>query len=200
MWTITIHEPWWRTTGIYLVLAVLVLGLLLANFIQFNRNTKMRMMRNTGEYDLLRRVKNFVSRCEDMSDEVLSPYTMSQNGEEAESHIGQMSEEFMELALKVVPYVQKMKERPFSMSELAEMMGIDTLKLYELMAENQDKNPRQFIGRLRLQRAANLLKTTDMTVEEIADHCHYVSPNYFIASFYHRYRTTPQDYRNSSAR
>lgn len=200
VWTITIHEPWWRTTGLYLVLAVLVLGLLLANFIQFNRNTKMRMMRNMGEYDLQRRVKNFVSRCEDMSDEVLSPYTMSQNGEEAESHISQMSEEFMELALKVVPYVQGLKERPFNMSELAEMMGIDTLKLYELMAENQDKNPRQFIGRLRLQRAANLLKTTDMTVEEIADHCHYVSPNYFIASFYHRYRTTPQDYRNSSAR
>lgn len=200
VWTITIHEPWWRTTGIYLLLAVLVLGLLLANFILFNRNMKMRMMRNTGEYDLLRHVKNFVSRCEDMSDEVLSPYTMSQNGEEAESHIGQMSEEFMELALKVVPYVQKMKERPFSISELAEMMGIDMLKLYELLADNQDKNPRQFIGRLRLQRAANLLKTTDMTIEEIADHCHYVSPNYFIASFYHRYRTTPQDYRNSSAR
>lgn len=200
VWTVMIHEPWWRTTGIYLVLAVLALGLLIANFVLFNRNTKMRMMRNAGEDDLLRRVRNFVSRCEDMSDEVLSPYTLSQNSEEAEGSLGQMSEEFIDLALKVVPYVQGLKERPFTMSELAEMMDIDTLRLYELMADNQDKNPRQFIGRLRLQRAAHLLQTTDMTIEEIADHCHYVSPNYFIASFYHRYRTTPQDYRNSSAR
>ncbi|MDE5571092.1 MAG: helix-turn-helix domain-containing protein [Prevotella sp.] len=200
VWTIMIHQPWWRSTGIYLLLAIIVFGLLLANFILFNRNTKMRMMRNNGEDDILRRIKNFVSRCDSMSSEVLSPYTMSQNGEEAEGHIGQLDEEFMEVMLKVIPYVNGLKEQPFTMSDLADMLNTETSKLYELLAANQDKNPRQLIGRLRLQEAARLLTTTDMTIEKIADQCHYVSPNYFIASFYHHYRTTPQDYRKSNAR
>ena len=54
------------------------------------------------------------------------------------------------------------------------------------------------ISKLRLQEAAELLQTTDMSVEDIADSLHFASPNFFVTSFYHRYHTTPQAYRSAN--
>ena len=51
---------------------------------------------------------------------------------------------------------------------------------------------------LRLQEAALMLLTTDASVEDIADSLHFSSPNYFVTSFYHRYRMTPEAYRSSN--
>ena len=36
--------------------------------------------------------------------------------------------------------------------------------------------------------------------ERIAEELGFVSPNYMISSFFHYYRQTPDDYRNSTAR
>jgi AraC-like DNA-binding protein len=54
------------------------------------------------------------------------------------------------------------------------------------------------ITKLRLQEAAELLQTTDMSVEDIADKLNFISPNFFVTSFYHRYHTTPQAYRSAN--
>ena len=53
---------------------------------------------------------------------------------------------------------------------------------------------------LHLEEAARMLRDTDKSIEEIAEECRFVSPNFFIASFFHRYRQTPDNYRNSMAR
>jgi AraC-like DNA-binding protein len=43
-----------------------------------------------------------------------------------------------------------------------------------------------------------LLQTTDMSVEVIADKLNFITPNFFVTSFYHRYHTTPQAYRSAN--
>lgn len=201
VWTIKVHQPWWRTTGLYLLLAVLGLLLAALNVVYYNRNTKLRLIRNGQESDLLRRIKTFANRCETMSQEVLTPYTMTQNKSGITSEYGLVSDEFAEVMLKIIPYVNGLKdEQDFNVTELSKLTGKPTIELYTLMADQLDKNPRILIGRLRLQEVERLLRETTLNVEEIADKCHYVSPNYLIAAFYHRYRMTPNDYRNSSAR
>ena len=201
VWTIKVHQPWWRTTGLYLLLAVLGLLLAALNVVYYNRNTKLRLIRNGQESDLLRRIKTFANRCETMSQEVLTPYTMTQNKSGITSEYGVVSDEFAEVMLKIIPYVNGLKdEQDFNVTELSKLTGKPTIELYTLMADQLDKNPRILIGRLRLQEVERLLRETTLNVEEIADKCHYVSPNYLIAAFYHRYRMTPNDYRNSSAR
>jgi transcriptional regulator GlxA family with amidase domain len=112
-----------------------------------------------------------------------------------------MSEEFMEVMQKIVPYVNSLDEdAEFTVSQLAAYCGVPTKKLYQLLAEHLDKNPRPLIGRLRLQIAEDMLINTDMEIEAIAAKCHFASPNFFLASFYHQYRMTPIDYRNTKAR
>jgi transcriptional regulator GlxA family with amidase domain len=83
-------------------------------------------------------------------------------------------------------------------SVLADLTGMSKSDLFVLLAKHIDKNPRILISKLRLQEAAELLLTTNISVEDIADSLHFVSPNFFVTSFYHRYRVTPMAYRNSN--
>jgi len=197
VWVLMVNQPWWRTTLLYILLAISVVALLVANFIQYNRNTRLKLIRGNEETDILRRVKSFANRCNMPSGEVLTPYTVSQQdgGENT-----RMSDEFIEVMMKVIPFINSLGEdETFDVSTLAEKSGIPTSKLYGLLAAHLDKNPRPLIGRLRLQEAAHLLRNSQMEIEEIANKCRFGSPNYFIATFYHHYRMTPQDYRNSTA-
>lgn len=196
VWQIVIHQPWWRSTGVYILLLFVVLALMIGNFMLFNLNTKLRMNRNSEETDILRRIKTYAARCEAMENEMLAPYIVSQRRGE----YGVISEEFVDAMLKIIPYVNNLKGQRFSVEELSERAGVPLAKLYGLLAAHLDKSPRALIGRLRLERGTELLRTTDMSIAEIAEKLHFVSPNYFIASFYHQYRVTPQDYRSSIAR
>lgn len=196
VWVVNVEEPWWRTTGVYLSLAVVIFALLLANFLFYNRNLRLRMQRNNEEDDILRRIKAFAERCLGMSDEVLTPY--SDQGMEEEK--GDASEEFLSAMTEIVPFVNSHKGSSFTMRELAEQTGVETTRLYGLLSDNLYKSPQQLVVRLRLKEAAELLKKGNLPIEDVAGQCHFVSPNYFIACFYHYYRMTPEAYRNSTAR
>lgn len=200
VWIINVTEPWWRASGVYLLLALVLLGLLIGNFIVYNRNTRLRLMRNNEEGDILRRIKTFATRCASLQEEVLTPYTLTQSKDGEASEGALMTPEFMEQMLKIVPYVNSLERgKGFTMTDLAELTGLQASQMYGLLSDHLDKNPRLLVGKLRLQEAAELLRTTDLSVEDIAERCRFVSPNYFIASFYHEHRMTPQDYRNSKA-
>ena len=46
-----------------------------------------------------------------------------------------------------------------------------------------------------LEEAEKMLRNTKAPIDEIAAQCGFVSANYLIASFYQKYKTTPQAYR-----
>ena len=193
VWVVQINEPWWRATGVYLLLGLLLLGVLVANGIFYNRNTRRRMQLNNAENDMLRRIRNYVERCDGFMNEVLTPYTLAVEGHD-ETH-SELNEDFVNVMLQVVPYVKE--HHDFTMSELSSLTGVKLGRLYELISNDIYKTPRQLAESLRLQQAAQLLATTDLELEDIADRCGFVSPNYFIACFFHHYRKTPQDYRKT---
>ena len=144
----------------------------------------------------MHRINNYVKRCDELHDEVLSPIAVSSDNtdEYQDEH-----KEFVDAMLVIVPYLHARPGRNISMRKLAELTGMGVTELYELLSTNFYQNPRQMVGKLRIQEAADLLRTTDKTVGEIADELKFISPNYFISAFYHQYRQTPQDYRNSKA-
>jgi ligand-binding sensor domain-containing protein/AraC-like DNA-binding protein len=196
-WIIHVDKPWWRTTGLYILLAVVLLVLLIANFYYFNLNTKMRMRRLNEEEDMLHRLRGFADRCAELHDEQLSPIVSVEDKELVDDNT-QESKSFDDVMLKLVPYVTKHRNEKVRFSVLADLTGMSKSDLFVLLAKHIDKNPRILISKLRLQEAAELLLTTNISVEDIADSLHFVSPNFFVTSFYHRYRVTPMAYRNSN--
>ena len=197
VWGITVDQPWWRTTGLYLTLSFLILVLLVANLYYFNRNTRLRMLCNNEESDILHRIKSFAARCKSMSDDVLVPVAEQQSGDGGGKG---MSKDFVKAMLSIVPYVNTHQHESFSMDRLAIVAGMEKTELFGHLSSHIDLSPRELMLHLHLQEAARLLATTDMKIEEIADQCRFATVNYFISSFYHQYRKTPKDYRNSMLR
>lgn len=192
-WVLKVEEPWWRSTGIYILLALIILALAFYNLFLFYRNMRMRLACRNEEKKLLRRIRNYTDRCNRLAEELLTPYTVSMvTNLEAER---EEQSEFTQMMLQIVPYVNRHKGLDFSVRRMSELTGVETGHLYDLLSENIYKSPRPVAIRLRLQEAAKLLKETDLTIEEIADQCRFVSPNYFIASFYHLYRLVPIAWR-----
>jgi len=195
-WTIYVNQPWWRTTGILLLFAMIVLAIGALNFVVFNRNTRLKMRRNNEEGDVIRRINSFVNRSDSFNSEKLSPTQEEIFGTESESRT-ELSPAFVELMLKVIPFIHERNGRPYSMHMLSQATDMNVLDLYELVVENVHKSPRSLVRTIRIDKAAEMLKTTDMSVEQIAAECGFVSPNYLIAKFYHKYRMTPQEYRDA---
>ena len=196
VWTIHVREPWWHTTGLYVIMGLVLLALLIVNFILFNRNTRLRMRRNSDEGDIIRRILSFVDRCDGMENEALRPTHDEMTGDVDENN--QLSPAFIEAMAKVVPFVHEQQRKNITMRKLSMVTGIDVLELYDIVTPDLYKSPRMLVTNIRLEKAAEMLKQADMTLEKVTEACNFASPNFFIANFYHKYKMTPADYKKSN--
>ena len=197
-WVVNVEQPWWRSTGIYLLLALIIAYMLLANFALFYRNTRLRFVRNQQEDDLLRRIKSFAQRSDSLTGEVLAPASVGIDNNE--DRVGEGERLFDQAMMEILPYLHENPNSAISLRQMSAMARIDEATLVEVLSANLYKSPRHLALKLRLKEAAQMLVESGDSVEDIASRLRFVTPNYFIASFYHQYRQTPQDYRNSAAR
>ena len=86
------------------------------------------------------------------------------------------------------------------MRELCTEAKMELKPFYQLVLQNIFKSPRPLAKTLMLKRAEELLKTTEKDFEEIAAECGFVTPNFFIATFYHQHKMTPEVYRRKNSR
>ena len=193
-WIIHVDQPWWRSTGIYVLLFLLLLTAVLVNLRLFRRNTRLRMKCLNEEEDMLLRLRSVADRLEELRTEVLTPQS---NMLDADSN--PEAEAFEQVMLVLVPYVQNHRSERLTFRQLAAEVEMDKSQLFELLAVHIDRNPRLLMGKLRLQEAARLLRTTEMSIEDVAEACGFVSPNYFVTAFYRLYRVNPLHYRKSNA-
>ncbi|MCO8270354.1 helix-turn-helix transcriptional regulator [Actinoplanes sp. TRM 88003] len=60
--------------------------------------------------------------------------------------------------------------------------------------------PHRYLTTLRMRRAADLLRTTGLSIRQVASACGYQSPSRFAATFRREHGTTPADYRKLGLR
>lgn len=196
-WIVYVDQPWWRSTGIYLLIFVLLAFFIGLNIYLFARNTKMRMICLNEEEDMMHRMRSFAELSKDFKREVLKPSADAEGSEVRNNTM--VSEQFEEVMLTIVPYLLTHENERITFRQLATLVNMHNETLYEVLSKHIDSSPRFLIKKLRLQEAAELLCNTTMSIEDIASECAFSSPNYFISSFYHQYRVTPQDYRKDNA-
>lgn len=194
VWKLSVDEPWWRMTIVYVTLGGLLLGMLITNFVFYNRITRLKLKRGNVESGILKRVKSFSVMCESMENEQLSASLDIKDNSNTDAE-----DVFSEIMLKVLPYVKNHPE-DLTIAQLAKEAQMDMKDFYGVMSSNLYRTPRALVLRLRLQRVAELLRNSDKTVDEIAEDLNFESANYLIASFYHQYRQTPDDYRATNPR
>lgn len=195
-WILRVNEPWWRTTGVYLALGLVIVLLLVLNIVYYSRNVKMRLLRNSKEVDISKQIRELVSRCDGFNGDPIAPIRDEVYGEQLGA-ADEMDDRFVDAMLRVIPEINRQKSGRISMRDLSRVAGISVTDFYELMAANLNRSPHKLALRLRLQHATGLLRSTDQRIEDIADTCGFVSPNFFVASFVKQYRMTPKQYRET---
>ena len=195
-WGVHVNEPWWRTTGIFWIVGIIMFVLIVVNLVVYMRNERLRMQRNHQEGDIIRKIRQFVQRCDITSNEILMP-TLDDFHLSPDDENTNLSSEFIETMIKLIPYVRDHMRGELSMSQLSNVAHIDVVSLYRIMMADIYKSPRKLELICRLEKGLDLLLNTDKSVEQIADECGFYTPNYFMGSFFHHYRHTPTEYRES---
>lgn len=86
-----------------------------------------------------------------------------------------------------------------ALEELAEKLHYSSAYLSRIIKKNTGKTFTEIIQTLRLEYAANLLKTSGKSVAAIAEACGYGSDEHFIRIFRKNYRQTPLQYKKANA-
>ena len=194
VWTIDINEPWWRTTGIFALFGLLITVLIFANVFYYMKNANLRAQRNSEEVMLVNRIYAFVDRIEGKS-EIIEPAADEYSSAET-SVMNDLDPRFVKAIGKVTMLVMtERKKKKMTMRRLSNAAGIGGKEFYQLIMDNIFKSPRTLIKQARVDKAEKMLRNTKASIEEISTECGFVSTNYFIASFYQKYKVTPQAYR-----
>ncbi len=83
------------------------------------------------------------------------------------------------------------------LDKIAEMLYMSKYHFCHLFKEEMGKTLKEYVNELRINKAADLLATTDMSMTEIAGLCGFNDPNYYARMFRKMRGISPTEYRNS---
>lgn len=95
----------------------------------------------------------------------------------------------------VIGEMETHSEPPLSTLALAESINVTRRQLERLFRLHLNDTPSNFYLRLRLEKARQLLRQTDMSVLEVSIACGFESPSYFTRSYRARFERCPREDR-----
>lgn len=87
--------------------------------------------------------------------------------------------------------------RPINLEELADYLNVSRSSLYRVFMQYLGESPKEYLERLRIRRACELLRETDLSVGAVAISAGYGDSLYFSKAFRKRKGMTPTAFRES---
>jgi len=193
-WVVKVHEPWWRASGMFFLVGLLLLVLFLLNVWLYVHNANMKTRRSSEEAGIIRRIKMFADFSNPAKSDLLAPTWEEMTNSHTDAN-GGLSQEFIETMMKILDVIREKNASQLSMKMLSDKAGMGLQQFYTLVSANIYKNPQMFVRRVMIIRAKELLRTTDKDIADIAAECQFSTPNYFISTFFREYRMLPEAYR-----
>lgn len=82
-------------------------------------------------------------------------------------------------------------EDPLKLSELAAMVGVSVRQLERLFMAFLNTSPSRYYLEIRLEKARNLLRQTEMSITDISVLCGFTSPTHFSRAYRKLYSIAP---------
>ena len=101
-----------------------------------------------------------------------------------------------ELAEKIKEYVAQNLHLPLTVEELCGTFYVGRRQLYQIFQENFGTSVKRYVLSKKIEKAKLLLRTTDQSVQMIAETCGFGDYNNFIQRFKTETGSTPIGYRN----
>lgn len=97
-----------------------------------------------------------------------------------------------------IDYMKQNYMKTLSIEKLAQCCNVSASHLHKLFAQTVHTTPGNYLTRLRLTAAKNLLRTTGMSVSEVAEQCGFNSQAYFSDCFRKHCGISPKEFRRFS--
>ena len=137
---------------------------------------------------LVLKIKNIVSKRESLRQKYKSTVSL----EPSEITVTSVDEKFMKRAMGIVE--DHMMDTEFSVETLVAEMGMSRSNLYLKLKEITGLSSSEFIRSVRLKRAVQLIKKSDMSVKEIMYMTGFNTASYFSKCFKKQYGMVPSEY------
>ena len=98
---------------------------------------------------------------------------------------------------KCCDYIELSLDRKIRTADLAGLVGYTEYYLTEKFKKETGQSVSEYIRRMKIERAKILLRSTQMSVQEISDKLAFNTPNYFIQCFREQEGMTPAAYRKN---
>lgn len=109
-----------------------------------------------------------------------------------ELHGGQLKDFYIQEA---ITFMEHNYPRELTVEELADVCKLNRSYFSKIFKENMGCPPQEFLIRLRLSKAADLMKGTGSSIGAIAAQCGYPNQLHFSRAFRKRYGLSPREWR-----
>ncbi len=204
-----VTPPWWRTAWAQMMFALLFVIVIVAGNIVYVRIARMHMRRRHKEEILLMRIRNLIERCDALSasesrkeepaeeaaptevvNETETPANEVLEADDADDKSCDESDnEFIRKAIELVE--KNINTRGYTVEQLSRDLCMERTGLYKKMTALLDKSPSLFIRGIRLQRAASLLRETNLSITQIAESTGFSSSSHMSKCFQDEWGCTP---------
>ncbi len=93
-------------------------------------------------------------------------------------------------------YIRKNYNKDISLDEVSRVANISPYYFSKIFKEGTGQNFIEYLTGIRMEKAKELLSTTEYSMKEICSMCGYSDPNYFSRSFKKNVGVTPTEYKN----
>jgi AraC-like DNA-binding protein/quercetin dioxygenase-like cupin family protein len=100
-----------------------------------------------------------------------------------------------EVKKQIISYIEENYTSKITLSDISEVVHMSEKYFSRFFKENFGINFVDYVNRIRLEKAASMLLSTDEQVTEIALACGYTNISYFIRSFKKAFGTSPHAFR-----
>jgi len=114
--------------------------------------------------------------------------------------IFQTSEKYEQALLSTLLYIQTHLEGDLSLDVLAKRVGFSPYHFHRIFCENVGEPVKEYIRRLRLERAAYRLRISEEAILRIALDSGFKTHESFTRAFERQFNVTPKDFRNNFLR
>jgi len=137
---------------------------------------------------LLSSIRNLLSERERLQKHYRKIISVNSSEHEIES----LDDQLIQKAIAIVE--NHLEEPEFSVEQMSKELGMSRGQLYKKLSSLTAKSPVEFIRLIRLQRAAQLLNKSQLTIAEIAYKVGYNNAKYFSKHFKEAYGVLPSAY------
>ncbi len=91
---------------------------------------------------------------------------------------------------------ENLENDSLNLTHIAATLTISRMQLYRRIRELTGMSPSEYIRTVKLDRAGHLLRTTELTVQEIMYRSGFNNKSYFYREFTQKYNCSPKEFRN----